>query len=323
MLAEAAGTEDRATDFLKLFRESVGANAFESEAELREAISSFKEDFNRRPLPVFLGLNANQMQRITREPIESLGDFVELRFPEDNRQYVATPIMRIALSIMLHIHTANGLTLIDNDGLPLDVVQGMYDHMPDLYELITPSLEKEDNLPELFIGRKLLEVSGITVIQDGQLLLTDLGAKLLEEVVNEKKAANLYRLLFLEYTNRFNWLVFSGFDKTFGFIQHAAMFDLLILHRLAHTFVNELTLANAFVNAFPSLRDKLTQKKIVPENQTPEALVADAFGILFIHKYCWFFGLLHQQANSKATGYRYMVTDLFKTIFNWKIEAVE
>lgn len=316
-LMEAAASSNMGTDFLKMFREAVGEHAFESQQELNQAINEFKEKINTKPLPDFLGLNSQQMHRISSQPIDALNDMLELRFPEGNQLYVGTPIMQIAISIMLHIREANGLKITQQSNLPLHVVEEMYEHMPDLYDKLTPTIQSEENLPELFIVRNLLEVADLTKTKDSYLHLSQFGTKLLDDVMNKKTAALLYQELFLQYTNRFNWRLYSRFDDSLGFIQHTALFDLFILHKKANQLASEQILANTYAKAFPSFCEKLTRMKIVPPHMSAQELVANAFSVLFIHKYCWMFGLLDQQVSNNTE--QYVTTDLFRKIFHWKI----
>ncbi|MBN2716831.1 MAG: SEC-C domain-containing protein [Deltaproteobacteria bacterium] len=314
-----AASLNKATDFLKVFRDSIGDHAFESEIELRQAITAFKDDFNSRPLPDFLGLNAEQMHRISTQPIEALTDLVCLCFADREKLHLSAPVIHMAISIMLHIRTANGLELTEKGNLPLQVVTEMHDHMPHLYELITASLQSEENLPDLFIVRNLLEMADVTVQRQGRLELTGLGSELLNEILSEKKTARLYRQLFLVYTNRFNWLLFTCYEKPFAFIQHTALFDLFILQQKAVDGVDEMALAKAWSTAFPSLGEKLGRMNLVLPPLTPNERVHDAFCDVFIHRYCWLFNLLEQQEDAQTGALKYRTTELFRETFDWQI----
>ncbi|MBN2528906.1 MAG: SEC-C domain-containing protein [Deltaproteobacteria bacterium] len=313
------GMSNNATDFLSIFRENIGEHAFESIDELKEVIASYNDDFNSRPLDDFLGLNSTQMQRICREPLEALDDMAHLRFADNDASYLGTPIIQIALSIMLHISKAKKLKLTAKGNLPLKVARAMYDHLPNLYELTTKSVRSEENLPELYIVRNLLKMVGIVRMERGWLMLSEEGHALLEGVTRHKNGAPLYRQLFFEYTNRFNWLLFTGFSKELGFIQHTALFDLYILHKKANRFVSEQILAQTYAKAFPSLSQKIKKVGKVPMSASANDLVTDAFGVLFIHKFCWFFGLLEQKKSDQSDEYMFKTTELFRLVLDWKI----
>ena len=318
---EDQGTPNPATDFINSFKQMVGDREFESMEELQQTMDAFRIASNNAANLDFLGLSPSQMRSIRHNSVEDIPDIVKLRFPLDAVEYKHTPAVAIAVNIMLSIVIEGPWKATDKGNLPLRMVRNINQINGDVFLRPHDNPRSEQDLPDLWVIRNLLEMARL-IERDGRtFMLTDLGIEMLEMLREDQTVSRLYRLLLLTYTNRFNWLVGTTVEDEFSDIQYTAPFCLYLLHKKARNFTSEEVLADIYARAFPQTGQMLVDR--IPElrgKSVAQDYVADRFQELFLYNYCWLFGLLEPKDDAspdRPQGFR--TTKVFETTFDWQV----
>ncbi len=316
---EAAGTPNSATDFLNEFKTLVGDRPFDSMAELQTALDGFGEEQNKTPVLDFLGLTPEQMFRLRRHPLAEMPDVVDVQTGIEDQRFIHAPIVVTAIAVLGAIAEEGRLKTTATGNLPQRTVRELHQQLGGLMFCERKVPGSETHMPDLFFTRNLLMLCGLVEEEGKYFYLTTLGVEFLDSCVTQGAASRLYRHLFLNCVDRFNWLFDTGYEDECGDMQHAALFCFYILHKKARSNIDRMKLAAHFTRAFPSVADTMSHRIPQITHDLATSVIEQAFDDLFIGRICYYFGFLTPKPASGWARVRDVRTsELFDAVFHWK-----
>lgn len=276
--------------------------------EANKQIAEFNRNLNAKPLSDFLGLSANDMQRLLYTPFKN-GEFLTI---EDSSlgNFAKVPLILEGLYLLQAIESSPGhkIKLTQKGNLPRKLVHDFWSQFcqSDLY---TWKPTGEEDLFECAMCRSVLEGAGLLRKVKGEMHITKAG----KAALAEGPSAKLYRLLFDVTINKWNWGYANRFEDI-PLIQMAGLFSLFALKKIPPDEPFDANkVSKLFLRAFPAATQDVRHVF-----ETPEESVSICFEIQFLKRFGIPMGIITaKDPKARTKKNLYELTPLFKAAFKF------
>ncbi|MBN2671404.1 MAG: SEC-C domain-containing protein, partial [Deltaproteobacteria bacterium] len=212
-----------ADEFISKFMAANGDGPFSSIDELQTSLSQFQNQENSRARSEFLGLSSDLVFRLRRQTIDEMPDIVKLHFDEQQSEYGRTPVIVIALAIMLAIRQDEFLKATAKGNLPRKAVRFIFENVSAfLFYPGDGQPNREEDVYHIFKVRILLQRSGVISLRKGKFTLSRKGKEFFDDFADTDCAVKMYRHLLLFFAHKFNWLFCTRFNEELAELQNSA-----------------------------------------------------------------------------------------------------
>ncbi len=268
---------------------------FRTMEELQQFLDKVTEEKNNLPIDDFEGYSPVEMHNILYCPFED-GSVVSLReLPSE--EYKHSPIYMTMKALIAIIVREGQVKLTANGYLPPKYVTELYamgylkeDHIEKGYI----RLEKEADSDVISIARMILESAKVCTKRKSVLTISKKGMALLNN------DAQLFRLLFTTFTNRFRWAYLDeyGIEDTgqFGVAYSCILLDKYGDREQPHTFY-----VRKYFKAYPSLMEGYS----APAIGTLEEYFTHCYSLRTIDRFFYYWGFIDMRVSQpygKLTG---------------------
>lgn len=284
---------------------------FRSIEEAQTFLDALTAKRNAEPIPEFLGLSSNQMNRILYRPFAETSDIVILKRNLSKEDLLDIPLVKETMYFIKRLGELQPLKATAKGNLPQAFAREMHDNFPEHPHFHYPIRSEEED-SKLSALRHVLDMAGWIKKRDQKFSLTQRG----QDVVEKGFGIDDFHHLFETYVRRFNWAS-RDLYPSLDIIQQGFLFSCYLLHQKAKTSIQVKELSHRFIEAFPAVLRK-------EERHPPmglEELVHYAFSIRFIERFCEYFGLvtIWRKEEHSILDYFVQITPLFEKIFHWKL----
>ena len=318
------GTSDaQAQPVIQQVKQNLEGQAFDSDADMRQALAQEVEAHNHRPQDDFQGLTPEQMHRLVYYPFDA-PDMV--RFGAGIQERPAALILDLFMVIAEQAYDQPGIKLTDRGNVPRSVVnqaKTLIDPAKMSEERGVGVIRNEKDWEPLHVTRLVVGMAGLTRKNKGRLLLTKRARSLLDK----GQWGELFRILLETYCRQFNWPYSDGHAEL-PFIQQGVGFSLYLLHRFGDQWRSPRFYADAFLQAFPDLPAEVPEETVSSLINSPEEKVRQAWELRTLSRFGHWFGLVQWREDPEAPrgpmgmgqGLAVQKTDLFEQAVQWGIE---
>ncbi len=250
----------RATEMV---RKALEGRQFGTLEELQAFVTDHVRQQNERPLDEFHGLSPEQMRGLLYLPFASPNVAVIAGAPQGG---AAAPISRL-FGMLAEAIGEQGLKPTATGNLPRalcrEAARAYWDEKTYQERTRYGAINSEMDFPELHVARLTAELAGLIRKYRGRFLLTRDARRML----GDHGLTAIYPRLFRAYIEQFNW----GYGDRYPdlpFIQQAFLFTLYLLARYGTTRRSHRFYEDAFLAAFPMLRDEVPRNDIIDPEQT-------------------------------------------------------
>lgn len=301
------------------FSEHVAGQSFDSLADLEAQASSFFQQRNEQPIDDFMGLSADQMDKILSVGFESPE---LLHFAASPSAGLEAPVLLLANEIIQAIDD-NGLKLTARGNLPRVLCQHAAEVFKAQYRyddrLAITSVNKEDDFFELHVTHILLKEAGLIRSVKGRLVLS---AKCKKLIGVEKQVEALYGILFQGYCQKFNWSYRDGYPEL-GFVQQSALFTVYLLSILGDEWQSVDVYAQRYLQAFPMVLDEMTAE----DYASPAVQFGHFYHFRILQGFLQYMGLAEVESGDPVRGvrreYKIRALPLLHKFLQWPHLTVE
>lgn len=312
-LSEPDEVEEKRFQVFDEMRAAMQGQTFKSIEEAQAFADVWLGKKNAEPLPEFLGLSPEQMNRILYRPFKETSDIVTLNRDLSIEKILKTPIVKETIYFLRRLGELQPLRATARGNLPRTFACEMHDRFPEDPEFPFPIMSEKDDMKLLSL-RHILNMCGWIKKRNQKFYLTQKG-----QILNEKGfGLEDFQTLFQIYTQKFNW-TFRDLYPELGIIQQAFLFSCYILYRKARNSIHAKDLSACFLQAFPAVLRR--EEKYLPLEE-PYELVQHAFYIRFVERFCEYFGLVSIEKKEKKSlqlDYLIRTTPFFAEMLQWKL----
>ncbi|HNV46431.1 MAG TPA: SEC-C domain-containing protein [Spirochaetota bacterium] len=309
---EFLGRPNAATESMKKLKQDIGDRIFESKEELQAEIDRRMLSANTSPREEFLGLSPTQMRDVLHKSFLENTELVALDKSVDRELLEGVPVLAQCRYVMQTIYeTEPGYKPTQLGNFPRVLVQAFFERFIKEDALLKDPPMREDDVLELTRLRFFLKDMGLMRKQQGRFRLT----KKAEQILARNDPFELYSMLFDYLASSINWLYGTRYPEDMVFIQHALVFNLLVLKRAASEFVPEQQLVDVFKRAFPTFESDMRA-------MSDFDMISSGFCSLFLRRFAAVCGLVELRGDAlvklkRETEYR--TTRLFDAVLVWKV----
>ncbi len=313
MLSEPEEADDQKFQVFEEMRAAMQDQTFQSIEEVQAFANAWLGKKNQEPLPEFLDLSPEQMNRLLYRPFKETSDMVTLNRDLSTERILETPIVKETIYFLRRLGELQPLKATASGNLPRAFARELHDRFPeDPAFSFTVRSEKDDN--KLLSLRHILEMCGWIKKRTQKFYLTQKGHRLNENGFTPDDFLTLIQT----YAQKFNWR-FRDLYPELDIIQQAFLFSCYLLYRKARDPIHAKELSTFFIQAFPAVLRKGEQSKLLED---PYELTTRAFYLRFIERFCEYFGLVRIQRKEKRSfnlDYLIQTTPFFDELFQWKL----
>ncbi len=318
---ERAGRPNAATEVVRRMQAEMGNRSFASKDELDAFLEGFMARERQGPREDFLGLSPEQMRAILEEGELCLERFVEFRGGLGRPDLPAIPLLEDCLALVGCLVESGPVKATARGNLPRALVLRLWEEVfaprePDerVREILRPN--NEEGLWPLRTARVIAREAGLVRLYDGKFSATKKG----EALYRSGDLDAMYELLFRATAFRFDWN--AGRDEVRALhplTQDSFLFNLQLFGRLARDWRGEAELLDAYLRAFPSLREDFGVEGSAEDRRR---MFMDSSLLFGLTHFPMELGLVERKGGPGAalTGVRseYRVAPLFDRILAWK-----
>lgn len=294
-------------------RTAMQDKTFQSIEEAQTFANAWLEKKNNEPLPEFLGLSPEQMNRILYRPFQETSDIVTFNRNLFGEKMLEVPIVKETIYFLRRLGELQPLKATATGNLPRSFAQEINDQFPEDPKFSFIIRSEKDNMKLLSL-RHILDMCGWIKKRHQKFYLTQKG-----QILNEKGfGPDDFHHLFQTYIQKFNWR-FRDLYPELGIIQQGFLFSCYLLYRKARNSIKANELSTYFVQAFPAV---LKEERRPTIWEDPYDLVTHTFYIRFIERFCEYFGLVtieNKEKRSLKLDCIVKTTPFFDELFQWKI----
>ena len=261
------------------------------------------------PAPFYQGLSANQLHKILSTDFELENEVFTFSAPSD-AEAENVEIVQQALFLLSALQELGSVKATQKGNLPRKIVREFFKKFveSEFYSFLPTG---EEDCLEIFRLRHLLSAAGVIKKHQSKFSLTKKG----EKIFQNKNFGLLYQELFLASVSKWNW-GYGDLHPEMEYIQHACIFNLLLINKGAQKLVDISALGSKFVDAFPVLLGFVEESPL----GSPEETLISIFQLRFLDRFCVPFGLVKQggKQNGPFGSGKYKVTKLFIGCFEFK-----
>ncbi len=311
-LMEYLGKPDKAAEItsgLKIKMEDIKS---ESPKEAREYLNREMNVSNNRPNLEFLGMTPTQIFSLTRNLFAGNSDIVELK-PDLSPELVENlSVVKQCIYLLDKLaENEKGIKGTALGNFPVKLTQDFYELFVKDHALLDSPPSKEGDVDELIKMKLFLITSGLVKKQHGWFSLTKKGEGMQENI----KVYELYKMIFLYFSDRLNWLSGTSYPDRFEYLQHSLVFCLYILKEKASGFITGISLADVYKTAFPDFVREI-------DSASRYSMFESGFSYMFIGNYALYLGLVEMEGDKRAYDKEknlFKTTELFNKLLEWKI----
>jgi hypothetical protein len=278
-------------DFMEIVRQHFQENKYNSLEEINAELGVISRKFNSTGKDDFFGLSSTQMHKVLYSPLNLDNEIFKIDL-ESADELDQVPIFNQAVYFLRKIQEAGELKATQKGNLPKLFVIDLYEqfYSTDKY---ARKPNKEEDLSQVTRLKHILDISGLIKKRSNKFSLTKKGTAILEE----NKKIELFELIFLNFSNNWNWGFMDGYADL-NLIQQSVAFNFLLLHKKCDGWTLDKDLGEVFLKAFPSIIRE------VPDTSyfTPEEHVINCFGSRFLNRFCLPFGILELKDEKNHNG---------------------
>lgn len=309
---EFMGSPNKATEQLHDLKKILENMTFNSLDEVNEFLRGYQKEISGIAFNDFLGLSPNQMHKILYTPFKDNSDILYFDINLTKQDVENIPVMVQTVYFLEKIKEQEPLKATKNGNMPRKFVQDLFFSVYNKYEELNFKPNKEADYPLIQAHKHILKMAGIIKKYKNTYCLTKKGRGIIES----KDYNALYKLLFLNYIQKFNWGFLDRYNE-FSIIQASWIFNLYILKKKAAQFTEKNILGKIYLKAFPDVVREATISFFSPEKE-----VIGCFALRFLQCFCISFGLLEEKKQGekyKDQKLFYKTTELFDRLLKWKI----
>ncbi len=203
---------------------------------------------NNRPIEDFEGYSPNEMMYVIYDLFHQ-DSVVKLHKEIDYDVLNQIPFLLQVKYLMSILYEKKELKLTKNGALPVKMVSDIYNQgfiKDDMIESGISKLYKESDSSIIELTRVIPELAGLIKKRSGLLTLTKKGLDIFEK----KNFAELFRLIFTSYIQKFNWSYFDGYESETA-AQMGFGFSLILLDKYGDDFQPTDFYSSKYLKAFP------------------------------------------------------------------------
>lgn len=271
---------------------------------------------NREPQPVFMGLSADQADRLIYDGTAACKDIVELNRELPPDAFACAHIVQDALFFLGAMAEQEPLKATAKGNLPRDFARRMFEKIDrsDFKDFISFRSERDSH--QVHTLRIVLSQCGWIKIRHGKFSLTQKG----RAVLAEGMTARHFEHLLLMFTEKFNWEYQDYFGELW-IIQAAWLISMYFLSRKAGEFIEDREFFRYFFRINPDMIHESRRRETAFDH------VASCYSWRFLQKFCAEFGFVEiRQDKQKVRRERktyIRTTRLFKDYFQWQVEGMQ
>jgi hypothetical protein len=297
--------------------EIIGDAKFNSIEEAVAGMDEARMQYNNIPKTDFLDLTPEQMHRILYSPFENTEDIVTLNESVDSRELKNAPIIKESSKLLTMLSELGPVKATKSGNLPRNFAQEISKEFPREYFIHAGSIQRETDVPRLFVLRHVLAEMGLISLSKGVFHLTPGG----REAIASSFAGGHYSEFVKTCCLKFSW-AFQDRLPEFPMIQTAAIFSLYMLHKKADDFIHARDLAGCFLKAFPiSVHEAYARQTKMGDYE--KSRIGDTFTLRFIQRFCLWLGLVEAKSDGPKqmlfNDFLVKTTGTFKTALCWKV----
>jgi hypothetical protein len=300
--------------FLDMVKSEFEMGEYNSLDEMNEKLNQFSQNYNELPQSPFLGLSPQQMSSVLYSPFSLYNALFNFESTCEH-DFMKIPILNQAIYFLNKLKDVVELKVTQNGNLPRAFVIELYENFfsEDRY---ARKPNREDDLPQATRLKHLLDLAGLIKKRHGEISLTKKGLS----IIDNQKPSKLYEVIFLNYTNKWNWGYDDGYPD-FPLMQQSASFNLLLIAKKCDDWTLDTVLGKLYIDAFPALSREAEDCSY----STGEEQIICCFSIRFLKQVCVPLGLLEFKEQRVKKGEYFEIleyfkaTDFFKNNFKFKI----
>jgi len=238
------------------------ANADPDDEDIMEAIQKKMDEkvnaINHGAKEGFEGYSPTDMHYILYEPHDKKSP---LRLnPLSKESYQKIPIFNLVQYLLNKLAEEGEVKLTKKGNLPVKWVLDLHDQnfrVDYAVEIFGEKIRKEDDSRSIQLSKILVELAGWVKKRKGKLSLSKLGER------ERKDDARLLKRLWRQYTVKYNWAYFDGYeDEEIG--QRAFLFSLILLAKYGDKMRETSFYSEKYFDAFPIMLDAMIEIHGVP-----------------------------------------------------------
>jgi hypothetical protein len=178
---------------------------------------------------------------------------VKLRENIPQEIYDQIPFLRLVESFLSIVKRENGLKLTPTGRIPVKVLLELYSQKYILDELIEKGINKlssEDYWPIIVAVKSVCKKAGVTRMEKNKIVLVKKNMAYLERENRE----SLFRAIYLNYTEEFNWAYFDGYPEL-PVGQYGVNFSIYLLLKYGDILRNDNFYSEKYFKAYPNFGD--------------------------------------------------------------------
>jgi hypothetical protein len=250
--------------------------------DIQSLIDQVINEQNNEPILDFEGYSPFEMQKILYSTFATDSPLQLQKLSDED--YKKIPILN-QIKYLTDLIDKNGEIKLTNKGfLPTKIVSDLYSQgfLKDVtIEMGISKLYKETDSMTINLTRILVELAGLIKKRNGKISLTKASQKLLGNT------EELLRLVFLTFTNKFNWAYFDGYgENQIGQLGYG--FSLILLSKYGQEKRLDSFYAERYFNAYPRLL-----LSGLPNYEPNERYSTRCYSIRTFDRFLDYFGLIN------------------------------
>lgn len=164
--------------------------------------------------------------------------------------YDQVPFLQLVESFLSIIKRENGLKLTPRGRIPIKVLSELYSQryiLDDYIERGINKLSSEDYWPIIVAVKSVCKNAGITRIEKNKIVLVKKNVAFLDPENRE----SLFRAIYLNYTEEFNWPYFDGYPEI-PVGQYGVNFSIYLLLKFGNINRNDNFYSEKYIKAYPN-----------------------------------------------------------------------
>lgn len=306
------GRPNTATSAMTGLQAKMAEMEFKSVDELNEFIKKEIDAANMTPRDEFLGLTSAQVYSLTRNCFQDNLQLVELSPLVESALVENLPVIRQCRFLLERLaENEKGIKGTVRGNFPRKLAQDFYELFVKENDYDNHPPSKEEDVDELIKLRFFLSHNGLMKKQHDWFSLTKKG-----HLMSGKGGAfELYRMLFLYFSDSFDWLGGTRYPDEFGYLQNSLVFCLYMLKKTAAEYKSATELADVYRRAFPEMVKAVEEGMKYP-------IFDSGFMYMFLERYAVYLGLAEMKGDrwkfDRDTLF-FKTTSLFRQVLTWKI----
>ena len=239
---------------------------------------------NNRPIDDFENYSPNEMTYVLYDIFHENS---VVGFQDSPSQEILNQIPFLSqVNYLLKIVEKQGEIKLTNKGfLPTKIVSDIYNQgfiKDELIESKIGKLYKETDSDIITLTRIISELAGLLRKSKGKLTLT----KKAKEVLNEKKEFELFKIIFIAFTGKFNWGYFDLYEnESVG--QLGFGFTLILLEKYGDVYHTNNFYSEKYLKAFPFFKEE-----VKPSYWTIEEEINSCYSLRTFERFLFYFNFI-------------------------------